>query len=107
VAPIDLRFSNPADVSVVVGDLTVTVRTVSAPNADEAHPCAVGDFTVNQAAGGLKITVAAGTTSTLSSLDLPNAQWPKVGLLERSVNQDGCKGASLTLGYAASGTTDN
>jgi hypothetical protein len=29
-----------------------------------------------------------------------------VGMLNRSVNQDGCKGASLTLAYTASGTLE-
>jgi hypothetical protein len=51
-----------------------------------------------------QITLPAQTAKNLSSLDLPAEQWPQVGLLERPVNQDGCKGASLTLGYAADGT---
>ena len=106
MAPLDLSFTNPHDVPMLVTDFSVTVRKVSAPNADDAHPCAVGDFAVTQAATGLKLTVATGATSTLSGLDLPSAQWPQVGMLERSVNQDGCKGASLTLEYSASGTLD-
>jgi hypothetical protein len=103
-APLDLQLSNPHDVPMSVTDLRVRVQKVSAPNADDAHPCAVGDFTVGQASSSIKITVAARATSTLSSLGLPRATWPQLGILERSVNQDGCKGASLTLGYAASGT---
>jgi hypothetical protein len=103
-APLDLKLTNPHDVPMSVTDLRVRVQKVSAPNADDAHPCAVGDFTVGQASSSIKITVAARATSTLSSLGLPRATWPQVGILERSVNQDGCKGASLTLGYAASGT---
>lgn len=106
MAPLDLSFTNPNDTPMSVTDLRVTVRKVSAPNADAGHPCAVGDFAVNQAARGLKVTVATRATSTLSSLDLPHDQWPHVVMLQRSVNQDGCKGASLTLAYAASGTLD-
>lgn len=101
---LDLIFTNPHDVPMSVIDLSVTVRKVSAPNADDAHPCAVGDFTVGKASSSIKITVAAGATSALSSLGLPRATWPQVGMLDRPANQDGCKGASLTLGYAASGT---
>lgn len=103
-APLDLKLTNPHEVPMSVTDLSVRVQKVSAPNADDAHPCAIADFTVGQASDSIKIIVAARATSTLSSLGLARATWPQVGLLERSVNQDGCKGASLTLGYAASGT---
>jgi len=103
-APLDLKLTNPHEVPMTVTDLSVTVQKVSAPNSGDAHPCVVGDFTVGQVSSSIKIVVAARVTSTLSGLGLPRATWPQVGLLERSVNQDGCKGASLTLGYAASGT---
>ncbi|MHB8273466.1 MAG: hypothetical protein ACYDC9_01650 [Dermatophilaceae bacterium] len=103
-APLDLALTNPQDVPMSVTGLSVRVQKVSAPNADDAHPCVVGDFTVEQASSGITITVAARATSTLSGLGLPRATWPQVGMLDRSVNQDGCKGASLTLGYTATGT---
>lgn len=106
MTPLDLAFTNHQSVPVAVTDLHVTVRGVSAPNADDAHPCAVGDFAVNQASKDLRITLAADSKSTLSSLDLSRAKWPQVGMVERSVNQDGCKGASLTLAYTASGTLE-
>jgi hypothetical protein len=102
-ASLDLKLTNPHDVPMSVTDLRVTVQKVSAPNADVDHPCAVGDFTVGQASSSIPITVAAHATSALSSLGLARTTWPRVGMLERSVNQDGCQGASLTLGYAASG----
>ena len=94
----------PVLISVFIVAAVVRVRGVSAPNAEHAHPCTLDDFTVDQVSSGIKITLAARATSTLSSLGLPRATWPAVGMLERSVDQDGCKGASLTLGYAASGT---
>jgi len=103
-ASLDLKLTNPHDVPMSVTDLRVTVQKVSAPNADVDHPCAVGDFTVGQASSSIPITVAAHATSALSSLGLARTSWPHVGMLDRSTNQDGCKGASLTLGYAASGT---
>ena len=104
MARLDLTFTNPNDVPMSVTDLSVTVRKVTAPNADDAHPCVVGDFAVGKASSSIKITVAARATSALSSLGLPPGAWPQVGMLDRPANQDGCKGASLTLGYAASGT---
>jgi hypothetical protein len=99
--PLDLEFTNPHGFPISVTDLSVTVKKVSAPNADDIHPCAVGDFAVDQVSSTLDIKVDAGATSTLSSLDVGRAMWPHVGLLDRSVDQDGCKGASLTLAYAA------
>ena len=106
MTPLDLAFTNHQSVPVAVTDLHVTVRGVSAPNADDAHPCAVGDFAVNQASRGLSITLAADSKSTLSSLGLPRATLPHVGMLNRPANQDGCKEASLALAYTATGTLE-
>jgi hypothetical protein len=103
-SPIDLEFTNPTDSPLSVIKLWVTLREVSAPDADESHPCVVGDFAVDQAAGGLGFTIAAHATKSLSDLRLTNATWPHVGMRDRPVNQDGCKGASLSLGYTASAT---
>jgi hypothetical protein len=105
-AALDVRLSNPHDFAMSVADLRVSVQKVSAPNADPAHPCAVGDFTVDQASIGRKVTVAAGSTTLLSGLGFARATWPEVGMLNRTANQDGCKGASLTLAYTASGTAE-
>ncbi len=101
--PIDLALTNPHDVEMTISGLQVVVREVSAPQADGAHPCTVDDFRVDQAPGGLELRVLAGETSTLRGLAVPRAGWPQVGMRDRSVNQDGCKGASLTLGYTATG----
>jgi hypothetical protein len=104
LSPLDLKITNPHDVSLSITDLTVTVQKVSAPNADNAHRCSIGDFSVGQVSRGIAITIGAGASSTLSSLGVPRSTFPTVGMLERSVNQDGCKGALLTLGYSAFGT---
>jgi hypothetical protein len=103
-APLDLQLTNPQDVPLSVTDLRVTVQSVSAPNADEGHPCADRDFAVDQASSGLRITLAGRSTSILSDLGVSRAKQPQVGMLNRAANQDGCKGASLTLAYTASGT---
>jgi hypothetical protein len=104
MVPLDLEFTNPHDVDLSLTNLSVTVHEVTAPNSDEVHSCAVVDFAVEQAPSDLRITVAAGATSTLSGLGLPSAVWPRMGMHDRPVNQDGCKGASLTLDYSAAGT---
>lgn len=104
MAPLDLRFTNPHDVDVSLTVLTVAVGVIDAPNSDETHACAAVDFAVDQAPSDLRITLAARATSTLSGLGLPSTMWPRMGMHNRDVNQDGCKGASLTLDYTASGT---
>jgi hypothetical protein len=102
--PLDVTFTNGYAVPVSVTDLSVTVRDVTAPNADAAHPCTVGDFAVEQLSSDATIIVGAGATRSLRSLQFPDASWPQVRLRDNSTNRDGCAGASLTLGYTASRT---
>jgi hypothetical protein len=104
--PLDLRLQNTNHTSMSVSDVKVVVKGVEAPNATEALPCLVEDFTVDQVADDLDLTLPPGVTSSLSDLSLPSGQWPQLGLLNTSVNQDGCKGATLTLDFSASGVVD-
>lgn len=104
MVPLDLKVTNTQDFEMSVTAFTVAVHEVVAPNADDAHSCTVDDFTVVQAGSDLQITLAARATTMLSDLDIPSVMWPSVGMLDRPVNQDGCKAASLTLVYSASGT---
>jgi hypothetical protein len=48
------------------------------------------------------MTVPASSTLTLSELGFTEGQMPQVGMLNRSVNQDGCKGSTLTFAYSGS-----
>ena len=99
-APLDLRLTNTGDAEILVSTLDVKVSGVSAPNADAHHPCTLADFSVDQAAEELDLSLAAGETGSLSTLQLPAASWPRVHMLDRPVNQDGCKDATLHLEYA-------
>lgn len=105
-APLDVVLTNPYASAVTVTALRTTVLGVDSPNADELHPCTAGDFVIEQSLIGLEVTVPAGATATLGSLGVPTASWPQVGMVARSVNQDGCKGASVTLDYAAAGVLE-
>jgi hypothetical protein len=102
-AALDLVLTNPHDVAVSVDTLRVTVQAVSAPNADEGYPCAARDFALDQASSGLVVRLPPHSTSSLSSLGVPAASQPQVGMVNRAVDQGGCKGASLTLAYTAFG----
>jgi hypothetical protein len=104
--PLDLRLQNSNKTSMSVTELEVRVRGVEAPDATEQLPCLVGDFFVDQSPDDLDITLPPEATTSLSGLSLPSAQWPRVGLRNTSVNQDGCKSASLTLEFTASGGVD-
>lgn len=103
-ATINVRFTNPRNSPLRVTRLRVWVRAVSAPNADEHHPCWRRDFAVRQARPGFAVSVAARATRSLRGLGVPRGSWPQVRMVNRPVNQDGCKGASITLGYRGSGS---
>lgn len=101
--PLDLSFDNAHEFPMTVHELQVTVDRVQAPNATAALPCTVDDFSVDQVSPRLDIRVDAASTTSLAGLDIPADEWPQVGMLDAPNNQDGCKGATVTLAYTASG----
>jgi hypothetical protein len=98
-APVDLALTNPGASEIVISDLRVTLASVAAPNSDAGHPCTVGDFSVSQFSGGYGFKLGTFSTRSLSQLGFPAQLWPRVGMLDRPLNQDGCKGAQLRLIY--------
>ena len=100
--PLNLRVTNPNSFPLAATDFRVSVRSVDAPRATASHPCTLADFAVVQASGSLLARVPAHATTSLRRLQLSRGQWPRVGMLDTNVNQDGCKGASLMLRYRAS-----
>ncbi len=106
--PLDLRITNSNHVPLVFSELVVAVTAVNAPNATKQLPCTVKDFTVNQVHENLSLRVKAGATVALSQLGMPNTAWPQVGMpLNKKTNQDGCRGASLTLTYSGVGQVED
>jgi hypothetical protein len=97
--PIDLQISNPNNSPLVLTGLTAGVRTLIAPAATASLPCTLADFSVQQYSGSLALTVPASSTRSLAQLGVPSAKWPQISIIDRPTNQDGCKGASLTLAY--------
>ena len=104
-SPLDLALVNPGAVPITITALTVGLTGVTAPLSDVSHPCSNEDFVVTQFAGGYGFTLAPGSTQTLSDLGVPEGQWPQVTMTNRSVNQNGCKGASLQLAFGGSAAT--
>lgn len=101
---LNLTLDNASDLDLAIDRITVAVVGINAPLADTDHPCTAADFQVRELSGGVVVRLARNSVDNLSGLQVPKANWPAVGMLNRPVNQDGCKGASLTLNYEASGT---
>ena len=96
-SPVDLSITNPRDSSLSVRWLAVSIASVQAPQADANHPCTLADFTVVQFSGTYGFGLARASTRSLSAMAIPAPEWPWIVMRNRPVNQDGCKGASLTL----------
>jgi hypothetical protein len=71
------------------------------------HPCGVNDFTVTQFTGSYGFVLPAAGDTSLSRLGLPPSSWPQVSMLNRPVNQDGCKDATLNLGFTGTALGGN
>ncbi len=105
-ARINVSFTNPnpgnggyGRAGVRVASLTMAISTVSAPAATPLLPCSISDFAVTQFSGVYSFLIPPGSSS-LKSLGFAEATWPTVRLVNRRVNQDGCKGATITLTFA-------
>jgi len=101
---LDLTLVNPQTREIAISSLGARVSAVTAPAASPGLPCTVDDFAVTPFSGTYGFQVAADDTTSLSELDFPSGQWPQLKMIDRVVNQDGCKGASLTIAYDGTST---
>lgn len=103
-AGLDLQINNPNNKALALTNISVAVAGVtrSAGAAARNLPCTTADFNITQYSGPYPLAVPAGSSS-LSGLRVTQTAWPKVGMLDTSANQDGCKGATLQLAYSGSG----
>lgn len=100
---VDLTFSNPHADAITVTSLSVSVTATDRPTACPVSP----NFTVTQFGPpytGL-VLPARGRTS-LSALGIAEARWPRVAMVETGRNQDGCRGAALTLSFTGTAEGD-
>ena len=105
-ARVNVSFTNPHPYRLWVSDLEVSVAAVEAPRAGATHPCSLRDFSVRQLPSERTVALAPRSTRTLRSLHVRPSRWPRIIMRDRPVNQDGCKGAVLTLDYSAAGIRD-
>lgn len=94
---INLALSNPNDVALDVSALSVSLTGTSKPG------CTASNFTVGQYSGTYPLVIPAESSRTLAQLGVPRANWPTLGMIDLSTNQDICKNISLTLAYSGSG----
>lgn len=82
-----------------VSNLVVAITSVTGPNITLSRPCTAADFALTQFGGAYPFFVPFGASS-LSSLGFGPGTWPRVQLINRPTNQDGCKGATIHFSYA-------
>lgn len=93
-APLNLTFDNPNQQALAIEELQVTVVRTS------AGACAADNFSATAFTGPYPITIPSGN-STLAGAVADSSKWPRVGMVNKPVNQDACKGVSVSLAYSA------
>ena len=93
----DLTLTNPNGVALAITRLTVRVSDVRVTNGRGL--CTRADFEVHQFSGAYGFVVSASHTATLTELGIPGEYWPRLVMINRPVNQDGCKRAAITLSF--------
>lgn len=101
--PLNLAFENRNDFALTLGEVRVAVTGIDAPRAKAGRPCTQADYTVRQLAADVRLMIDADSVTDLRALGLDADELPAVTLVDRPVNQDGCKGAALTLTYQTVG----
>jgi hypothetical protein len=100
VIRMNLRLTNALRVDLAVTRLAVRITQVA--KADRTSTCLPSDFVVRPATFASALPLDARTNGSLRVLGLHPARWPRIGLLNLPVNQDDCKGVTLTLSFVGS-----
>jgi hypothetical protein len=103
-APLDLTLTNLENTDLLITTLDVEVTTVSGPRGGSTRGCDPDDFSVQQFSGRAGFTLRASSSADLGELGFGPREWPQVSMLNLPVNQDGCKGASLSLSFSGTAT---
>lgn len=101
--PLDLTLTNPNNQKLSITNLSVTIKSVTKAANAPAGSCSTSDYAVTQYSGPYPLAVAANATTRLSAQVSSNTKWPQVRMLDTAANQDGCKGATVTLAYSGFG----
>jgi hypothetical protein len=96
--PVNLTLSNPNTFGIEIRTLTIRIEKV-----DAGTGCRVDDFGTRQFSGSYGLQVHSTETTDLDTLGIEPGNWPQVMMIDKSQNQDGCKGVvvELSLGGTA------
>jgi len=104
--PLDIAIANPNNQPLNVTNLTVTVQSVTkAAGVDPSLSCTAADYVLTQYSGTYPLAVNAGAPAAkLSVLDPVATHLPTIGMNNSSTaDQDGCRGATVVLGFTGAG----
>lgn len=101
--PIAMMLGNMHADDLRIDRLRARVTSVTAPQATRAHPCGLRDFRARGLRSARRSVVPQQSRRSLGELGYAVSEWPSVELVDRPVNQDGCKGATVTLAYRGTG----
>ena len=100
---LDVRLRNPNNFVLKVTEIKVAVD--DATTGGDGACSGTANYATRPYSGSSAILVPAdGQWHALSSLGVSGRYMPKVEMLDRPVNQDGCKNATITLRYSGSAT---
>ncbi len=102
--PLDLAITNPFKFAIKVLTVSVTVEPVPTKDGVPDPACLATSNLLVTRSLGTTVTVPAGSTKSLSDLDVPAAQWPVLTMPDLPINQDACEGATFTLTYSCTAT---
>ena len=88
------KFNNTNAGPVFVNEVDATITSVTGPNIDASFPCDDTDYQLN----GFPVTVGAQVPAGSAQ---GNWTGGSIQLLNSATNQDGCKGATVTLTYTS------
>jgi hypothetical protein len=97
-SPLDMTFTNPGSSPITIDTADLTSSNISITTNQPG--CGSSNF---QATGlGADVTIPADQFEpiSLSNLNVPQADWPVISMIDTNTNQDACEGASLTLTYS-------
>ncbi|MFC4397980.1 hypothetical protein [Arthrobacter sedimenti] len=102
--PLNLSFSNPNNKALALSSLSVSITSITRTQTAVAGglPCTPADYVVTNYSGQYPLTVPVGT-SKLEALRPLREEWPRIAMLDTTLNQDGRKGATLQLSYSGAG----
>lgn len=92
--PVNFTIANPGPSKQYIAAVAVSISAVTGPNITGPRPCAAADFTLVQP-NAIGQDLAVGDTAFAPS-------GASLKMIDSATNQDGCKGSTVTLAFAAS-----